>query len=185
MTAPTWRKGRLLVASPSLVDPSFHRTVVLLLEHSTEGALGVVLNRRSHLNTRETLPDRFAASIPDDDHIYEGGPVEPESVILLADFTDPDHDAGLAIGSIGIVDPATDFETLPGRVRAIRAFGGYAGWAAGQLEAEIDEDAWIDAVCLASDVFTNEPELLWSEVLDRKGGNFRLMARMPMDPSLN
>jgi len=185
MTAPNWRKGRLLVASPSLVDPNFHRTVVLLLEHSTEGALGVVLNRPSLLNTRETLPDRFTASIPEDEHIYEGGPVEPESVILLADFTDPDPNLGLAIGSIGIVEPATDFQTLRDRVRAIRAFGGYAGWAAGQLEAEIEEDAWIDAVCLPSDVFTSEPSLLWSEVLDRKGGNFRLVARMPMDPSLN
>ena len=185
MTAPTWRKGRLLVASPSLIDPNFHRTVVLLLEHSTEGALGVVLNRPSLLNTRETLPDTFAAAIPEDEQIYEGGPVEPESVILLADFTDAAPDAGLPIGSIGVVDPATDFDTLPDRVRAIRAFGGYAGWAAGQLEAEIDEDAWIDAVCLASDVFTSEPDLLWSEVLDRKGGNFRLVARMPMDPSLN
>jgi len=127
----------------------------------------------------------FAAAIPEDEQIFEGGPVEPESVILLADFVDDASDAGLSIGSIGIVDPSSDFETLADQVRAIRAFGGYAGWGAGQLEAEIDEDAWIDAICLASDVFTTEPEHLWSEVLDRKGGSFRLVARMPMDPSLN
>ena len=185
MGAPEWRKGRLLVASPGLGDENFHRTVVLLLEHTAEGAVGVVLNRPSTLRTRETLPDEYTGAIPDDEVIHEGGPVDPESVILLADFTEPEDPAGLAIGSVGVVDPSTDFETLPSRIRAIRAFGGYSGWAPGQLEAEIEDDAWIDAVCVTSDVFTEEPDRLWSEVLDRKGGNYRLVARMPLDPSLN
>jgi putative transcriptional regulator len=185
MSAPEWRKGRLLVASPSLLDDNFHRTVVLMLEHTADGAVGVVLNRPSTLRTRETLPDEYTGAIPDDDVIHEGGPVDPESVILLADFFGPDDPAGLAIGSIGVVDPSTDFATLPGRIRAIRAFGGYSGWAPGQLEAELEDDAWIDAVCVPSDVFTVTPDALWSEVLDRKGGNYRLVARMPLDPSLN
>ncbi len=179
------RKGRLLVASPSLVDPNFHRTVVLLLEHSPEGALGVVLNRPLPLNTRESLPDPYASLIPEDERIHEGGPVEPESVILLADFAVPHDSSALTVGTIGVVDPATDIETLAARIRSIRAFGGYSGWAPGQLEAEIADEAWIDAVCLASDVFTGDPEGLWSAVLDRKGGNFRLVARMPDDPTLN
>lgn len=185
MSAPVWRKGRLLIAAPSLVDVNFHRTVVLMLEHNADGAVGVVLNRPSDLRTRETLPEEFAAALDDDELIHEGGPVEPESIILLADFEDPQDPGGLAVGSIGVVDPATDFGTLRDRTRAIRAFGGYAGWAGGQLEAEIAEEAWIDAVCLPSDVFTAHPDTLWSEVLDRKGGNFRLVARMPLDPSLN
>jgi len=185
MSAPRWRKGRLLVAAPTLTDANFHRTVVLLLEHTEEGAVGVVLNRPSALGARDTLPDEFAAALTDDEMIYEGGPVEPESVILLADFTDPLDPGGLAVGSIGVVDPSTDFGTLRSRTRAIRAFGGYAGWSGGQLEAEIDDEAWIDATCLASDVFTTTPDTLWAEVLDRKGGNFRLVARMPLDPSLN
>lgn len=185
MSAPQWRKGRLLVAAPALSDPSFHRTVVLLLEHSEEGAVGVVLNRPSGLLAHETLPDQFASALPDGDLIFEGGPVEPESVILLADFSDPLDPGGLAVGSIGVVDPATDFGTLPDRTRAIRAFGGYAGWSAGQLEAELEDEAWIDAACTAADVFTEDPDGLWAEVLDRKGGNFRLVARMPLDPTLN
>lgn len=185
MSAPDWRKGRLLVAAPGLVDENFHRTVVLLLEHTAEGAVGVVLNRPSTLSTRETLPDEYTGAIPEDEVIHEGGPVDPESVILLADFTEPDDPGGLAVGSIGVVDPSTDFDTLPHRIRAIRAFGGYSGWAPGQLEAEIEDDAWIDAVCIPADVFTESPDRLWSDVLDRKGGNYRLVARMPLDPSLN
>lgn len=185
MSAPEWRKGRLLVAAPILVDDNFHRTVVLLLEHSAEGALGVVLNRPSTLGAHEALPDAYIGPIPPDAVLHEGGPVDPESVILLADFTRPDDQASLAVGSIGVVDPSADFTELGERIQAIRAFGGYAGWAPGQLEAEIDEEAWIDAVCLPSDVFTTDPDGLWSHVLDRKGGNYRLVARMPLDPSLN
>ena len=185
MSAPDLRKGRLLVAAPSLVDENFHRTVVLLLEHSTDGAVGVVLNRPSTLSTRETLPEAYTGAIPEDEVIHEGGPVDPESVILLADFTEPDDRLGLSVGTIGVVDPSTDFATLPERIRAIRAFGGYSGWAPGQLEAELADEAWIDAVCMPADVFTTDPGSLWSEVLDRKGGNYRLVARMPLDPSLN
>ncbi len=185
MSAPEWLKGRLLVAAPALVDDNFHRTVVLLLEHSDDGAVGVVLNRPSTLGTHETLPEEYTGAISPDEVIHEGGPVDPESVILLADFTQPDDQASLVVGSIGVVDPSADFTGLGERIRAIRAFGGYAGWASGQLEAEIDDEAWIDAVCLPSDVFTADPDGLWSHVLDRKGGNFRLVARMPLDPSLN
>jgi putative transcriptional regulator len=185
VSAPELRKGRLLVASPGLVDENFHRTVILLLEHTAEGAVGVVLNRPLSLSTRETLPDAYTDAIPEGEVIHEGGPVDPESVILLADFIAPDAPSDLAVGSIGVVDPSSDFTSLPDRIRSIRAFGGYAGWAPGQLESEIDDEAWIDAVCLPADVFTDEPDALWSVVLDRKGGNYRLVARMPLDPSLN
>ena len=87
-----------------MVDDNFHRTVVLVLEHSADGAVGVVLNRPSTLGTHETLPEAYTAAIPPEDVIHEGGPVDPESVILLADFTQPDDQAGLAVGSIGVVE---------------------------------------------------------------------------------
>ncbi len=185
MSAPHWRKGRLLVAAPTLLDPNFHRTVILVLEHSADGALGVVLNRPTDLVSRDTLPERFAATLADDEVIHEGGPVESENVILLADFIEPVNDETLAVGTVGVVDPDTDPQSLMSRVLSVRAFGGYAGWGAGQLEEEIEDEAWIDAVCLSSDVFTSSPDDLWRDVLDRKGGNFRLVARMPPDPSLN
>jgi putative transcriptional regulator len=183
--APDSRKGRLLVASPRLLDPNFRRTVVLMLEHDSDGALGVVLNRPTPLLAREALPDALAAALPEDEHVHEGGPVQPDAVILLADFAEPSAAVDLAFGSIGIVGPREEADGLEGTVRAIRAFGGYAGWGAGQLEAEIAEEAWLDAVCLPDDVFTGHPERLWSAVLERKGGAYRLLARMPEDPSLN
>jgi putative transcriptional regulator len=174
-----------LVASPSLLDPNFRRSVVLLLEHGPEGALGVILNRPTTLLAREALPESLAEALPEDEHVHQGGPVQPDAVILLADFADPAGAADVAFGTVGIVGPDVDLESLDGRVRAVRAFGGYAGWGAGQLEGEVEQEAWIDAVAMPSDVFTDEPEGLWSAVLDRKGGAFRLLASIPEDPSVN
>lgn len=186
MSDPIWRKGRLLVAAPHLVDPNFHRTVVLVLEHSEDGALGVVLNRPTSLPTHEALPERLAAPLPDDDVIFEGGPVEPGSVILLGDFVDGFPAQGeIAVGSIRVVEPDADFSELPERVRSLRAFGGYSGWGAGQLEEEMGEEAWIDCPCEVADVFCDRPDDLWRAVLERQGGHLRLVARMPEDPSLN
>jgi putative transcriptional regulator len=182
---PPSRKGRLLVASPALADPHFRRSVVLILEHDDGGALGVILNRRTPVPARDALPDGLAEALPEDEVVHEGGPVQPESVILLAELTEPAEGVEVSFGSVGIVGPTADGAALEGSVRAIRAFGGYAGWGAGQLEQEIEEEAWLDAACLPSDVFTLDPEGLWSEVLERMGGRYRLVARMPEDPSLN
>ena len=183
--APANRKGRLLVASPSLSDPNFRRAVVLLLEHSDEGALGLVLNRPTPLVAREALPGTLAESMPDDERVYQGGPVQPEAVIVLADFTDTTLAASVAFDRVGIVDQDADASRLGGAVRAIRAYGGYAGWGEGQLEQEIAEEAWIDASPASEDVFGDDPDGLWSRVLERKGGAWRLIARMPENPSVN
>ncbi len=184
---PDSRRGRLLVAAPGLLDPNFHRAVVLVLEHTAEGALGVILNRPTHLATREALPDHLLAPVGVDDVIHEGGPCEPGSVILLGDFdeTGAAAGAGLGLGSVRVVEPDVDLSEIGDHVRSVRAFGGYAGWGAGQLEGELAEEAWIDAECRIGDVFSSSPLTLWRDVLDRKGGSFRLVARMPVDPSLN
>lgn len=182
---PAFRRGRLLVASPTLMDENFTRTVVLMLEHSPEGALGLVLNRPTEIVAREVLPSPLADALPERELVHEGGPVQPEAVIVLADFSDPASAASITVGSVGVVDPNDDALDLSDRVRAVRAFGGYAGWGAGQLEREITEGAWIDVEADTDDVFTGAPEALWRRVLDRKGGAFRLFARMPEDPSLN
>jgi putative transcriptional regulator len=182
---PDSRRGRLLVASPSLLDPNFRRSVVLMLEHSPEGALGLVLNRPTPLLAREALPGPLGEAMPAEERVHQGGPVQPDAVIVLADFAEPARAASIAFGTVGIVAPDAGEDGLEGNVRAIRAFGGYAGWAGGQLEQEIGEEAWIDAAGLAEDVFTQEPEALWSRVLERKGGSWRLISRMPEDPSLN
>jgi len=182
---PRFRRGRLLVAAPVLQDPNFHRAVVLMLEHSAEGALGLVLNRPTGIVAREAIPPPLGEALEAGEVIHSGGPVQPEAVIVLGDFSDPGEAASIAFGSVGIVDPRGGGEDLADHVRALRAFGGYAGWAGGQLEAEIAEGAWVDVEGRVEDVFTDAPEGLWSHVLDRKGGAYRLVARMPEDPRLN
>jgi putative transcriptional regulator len=181
---PGNRRGRLLVASPALADPNFARTVVLMLEHSPDGALGLVLNRPTPLVSREALPGHLAGLMPDEERVHQGGPVQPDAVILLADFDDAADAAALAFGSVGVVDPDAAAERPEG-LRAVRAFGGYAGWAGGQLEDEVAEETWVDVAPEVDDVFTHDHEGLWGRVIARKGGSWRLIARMPEDPRVN
>lgn len=182
---PRWRGGRLLIASPALAESPFRRAVILMIEHSEDGALGVILNRPTEDFAVEAVPGRLAEAVRMDDRVHEGGPVRPEAMIVLADFADVDQAAAVAFDSVGIVNPDADEEGLEAEISAIRVFSGYAGWDAGQLERELDEDSWIDAETMPGDVFTADPDSLWSRVLERKGGRYRLVATMPADPSLN
>jgi len=183
--APKNRAGRLLVASPQLDDGNFFRAVILMLEHSEEGALGVVLNHPMDAASYEVLPEHLADDLPMDEVVFRGGPVGEDAIIMLAEFHTPGDAARVAFADIGVIDPESDPADLAAQVNVVRAFGGYSGWGAGQLEAEIQEDAWIDAMPESDDIFTDEPGLLWSQVLDRKGGQYALLARMPDDPSVN
>ncbi|MGZ4482050.1 MAG: YqgE/AlgH family protein [Gaiellales bacterium] len=177
-------KGHLLIAAPMLVDPNFRRTVVLLLEHGEEGALGVVLNRPSQTSAEEAVPD-LAGVLGEGDPIFLGGPVQPGTVIALADFTDPTAvDDGLC-GSIASLEFGADPEEIAGQVSRARVFAGYAGWGEGQLEDELEEEAWFTEPALPGDVFDPDPTHLWGRVLERKGREDQLVARMPDDPRWN
>ena len=177
-------KGSLLIATPTLLDPNFRRTVVLLLEHSAEGAIGIVLNRPSDTEAREAVPD-LRAVLLDDEPIFLGGPVQPETVIALADHVDPPDEDGAICGSIASLEFDDDPDRLQASVSRARVFAGYAGWDSGQLEGEIEEEAWFTEQALPADVFSDDPEHLWSHVLERMGSKYRLLARMPDDPRLN
>ena len=186
MTAPRWRRGRLLVAAPHLDDdPNFRRAVVLVLEHADEGALGIVLNHPMEVRAGEALPEPLGQVVPEGAPVFRGGPVQPGTVIVLADFHDAAAAGGITFGSVGILDPASVEDGPPPAMTRARAFGGYAGWGGGQLEEEIRQDAWIDAEPMAEDVFTDDPPGLWRTVLSRAGGSYRLMATAPDDPLLN
>jgi putative transcriptional regulator len=171
-------RGRLLVAAPSLLDPNFARSVVLIAEHAEGGAMGLVLNRPSETSVAEAVPELSHLSA-EGEPVYVGGPVSTESVLALAEVEDPDDASELVLGDVGFVQD-------PGVVaRRGRIFVGYAGWSAGQIEAELDEEAWIVVPAEADDVFSDEPEGLWSTVLRRQGGPLALLATLPPDPSLN
>jgi putative transcriptional regulator len=176
--------GQLLLASPSLHDPNFERSVVLIGVHSSDGAMGVVLNRPSELTVAEAAP-ALEEAVSDADRIYVGGPVQPSSVVFLAEFLDPTPAGLLVLGRIGFPTPDAELDELSRATGRARVFAGFAGWGEGQLEAEIDGGDWIAQTALPDDVFTDAPERLWSDVLTRKGGSYALVARMPADPSLN
>ena len=176
-------KGQLLVAGPGLVDPNFRRTVVLVGEHTAEGALGVVLNRASAATVEEALPE-LASLVGDLEHVHLGGPVQPSAIVVLADFVEPERAGSLVLGSVGFLPSEVDPDEL-GELRQARVFAGYAGWGPGQLDDELGEGSWIVEPALPEDVFTGDPDDLWSDVLRRKGGPFEVLALMPLDPSSN
>ncbi|MBA3246390.1 MAG: YqgE/AlgH family protein [Actinobacteria bacterium] len=176
--AETTLRGRLLVAAPSLHDPNFARSVILIAEHGDGGAMGLVLNRPSQTLVGEAVPELTSLSAGDEP-IFVGGPVATESVLALAEVEDPDDASELVLGDVGFVqDP--DVAARRGRI-----FVGYAGWSAGQIEAELEEESWIVVAAEADDVFSDEPAGLWSAVLRRQGAPLALLATMPPDPSLN
>ena len=176
--------GQLLLASPALQDPNFARTVVLVSLHSDEGAMGLVLNRPSSVTVTEAVPQLEHAVDPAEP-VYVGGPVQPTSVVFLAEFLDPSPAGLLVLGRIGFPAPDAGIEELTEATARGRVFAGYAGWGEGQLDAEIAQGDWIAQAALPEDVFTDAPEELWSVVLTRKGGSYALIARMPPDPSVN
>jgi len=176
-------RGQLLVASPALLDPNFHRTVVLVTEHTGEGAAGLVLNRPSLVEVAAAVP-QLEEVVEEDEQVWVGGPVQPEAVLVLGEFLDPDDAAVPLFESLGFPSLDEPEEIVPATTRR-RVFAGYAGWGAGQLEEEIANEDWILEPALADDAFTEEPDELWGDVLRRKGGIYELVARMPEDPSLN
>jgi len=177
-------RGQLLIAGPPLLDPNFWRTVVLVVEHSEEGALGLVLNRPSETTVREAVAE-LAELVGEDERLFIGGPVQPSAVIVLAQFEDPGDAALTAFDDVGVLGTASGPEHLSVGVRQARAFVGHAGWGPGQLDTELERDDWILESSTLQDAFTADPPELWSSVLTRKGGSYALVARMPADPSAN
>ena len=177
-------RGQLLIAGPKLQDPNFWRTVVLVVEHNEDGALGLVLNRPSETTVGEVVPQLADLVDPAED-VLVGGPMQPGAVIVLAEFVNPDEAALIAFDAIGVMSAGSDPNDLADGVRHARAFAGHAGWGPGQLDGELERGDWILDPARPRDAFTADPSELWFKVLSRKGGSYALVARMPPDPSNN
>ncbi len=177
-------RGQLLIAGPGLLDPNFWRTVVLVVDHGESGALGLVLNRASETTAAEAVPELEEILEPDQ-QLFLGGPVQPSSVIVLAEFDDPEEAALLAFDAVGVMGIDSTPEELAAGIGETRIFAGHAGWGPGQLDAELERGDWILEPARREDAFCGFPEDLWSHVLARKGGSYALVARMPADPSMN
>jgi putative transcriptional regulator len=176
--------GHFLIASPAIHDPNFRRTVVFITAHTEEGAVGLILNRCSESTVRETVPQ--LAPVTDlDDPVFVGGPVNPDGVAVLAKFEDPDDAGVVVLEDVGFVALDEALEDEPPRIERARVFAGVAGWGPEQLEDEFEREDWIVEPAESEDIFTDDPDGLWSDLLRRKGGQYELVARMPLDPSLN
>lgn len=179
--------GRLLVATPRLRDPSFRRAVVLVLDHSDEGALGVVVNRPMEVEVSAVLP-AWQPYLTEPGRLFQGGPVALDSALGVVAVPGEDSEpVGVRriVGSLGLVDLDTPPEVVAGGVSGLRIFAGYAGWSGGQLENEVSEGAWYVVDVEARDPFSDTPERLWREVLRRQRGNLALVSTYPDDPTLN
>ena len=167
-----------------MADPNFRRTVVLLCEHTTEGSFGLVLNRPTGL----TLGQAADEALPFDAELWMGGPVQPETLHYLHPFGDLD-------GSLPVLEDVFfggDFDTLRSAITAgdldpgqARFFVGYSGWGAGQLDAEVDEGAWIVLPGNRDLVFADGDDALWRQILRQLGGEYALLSTFPDDPRLN
>jgi len=179
--------GRLLIASPTLEDENFRRTVILVLDHGDEGALGLVVNRPMEVDVSSVLP-AWQPYTTAPGRLFQGGPVQLDSalglVALPGNGVEP-VGIRLLIGSIGLVDLDAPPELIVSELAGLRIFAGYAGWAAGQLEGEIDDGAWYVVDSEPRDAFTDNPERLWTEVLRRQRGRLAMVSTYPDDPTLN
>lgn len=178
--------GQLLVATPKLLDPNFSRTVVLLLDHDEDGALGVVLNRPSEIPVVAVLPD-WTSAVSEPSQLYTGGPVSPQAAVAVGVRPDRAELAGFrrTSGDLGLVDLDADPEEFVSQIVGMRVFAGYSGWGSDQLEAEIAEGSWYVVGALSGDVLHPDPENLWRLVLRRQPGELAYVATFPSDPVMN
>ncbi|HWJ08974.1 MAG TPA: YqgE/AlgH family protein [Nocardioides sp.] len=179
--------GSLLLASPALLDPNFVDTVVLLLDVNDDGALGVVLNRPSALPVSEVLGE-WGDVVDEPEVLFQGGPVSTDGALAVALASADGVDAAgfkAMWGRVGLLDLDTPRELVDGTVDRLRIFAGYAGWGAGQLQAEVAEGHWYVVPGRVEDVFAGEVPDLRRQVLRRQPGDLAMHANRPADPDLN
>jgi putative transcriptional regulator len=183
------RAGTLLLANIDLLEPTFRRSVIYVVEHNDGGTLGVVLNRPSETAVYNVLP-QWADLVAKPRSMFVGGPVKRDAALCLGILrvgVDPDGMTGLrhVAGRIVMVDLDADPELIATAVEGLRIFAGYSGWTIGQLEGEIERDDWIVLSALPSDVLVQPRVDLWSRVLRRQPMPLALLATHPVDLSRN
>ena len=177
----------LLVASVLLADGVFNHTVVLVLDSDEDGALGVILNEISQTPLDAVLPD-WVNTVSRAQLLFHGGPVSPNGAICLASVaTAGEEPPGWRplFDTVGLLHLDTPIEIVAGAYRDLRIFAGYAGWAAGQLQAEIAEGMWHVLAADYSDVFGSAPLDLWRGVLRRQQSEVAVFSTWLENPELN
>jgi len=178
--------GHLLLDSGQLRGSFFQRTVVLICQHDSEGAFGLVLNKP----TGSIVGDVLLSDVPDSLKslpVFSGGPLQPTALSYLRESGSSDHEEpvipGVTIGhSLEFLRDFAGQEPDPGQ---IRLFAGYSGWSPGQLESEIKREAWLTHPASFDLIFQAQPDQLWQHVLRLKGWQYRILSQMPEEPELN
>ena len=193
---PRYLGGHFLISDITLMDPNFHKSVVLMITHDDAGAFGLVVNRRSKFTIGEVIDgieDVPAASIP----VYVGGPVQQEFLFILhAAFPGASYDSEKEQPVEGVVfEPATEplveylregWSVLPVEDRpAVRLYAGYSGWGPGQLESELASEAWVVVKATPDIIFNPNPEEGWADAFARKGPLYRIILQTGFKPSMN
>ncbi len=183
------RAGTLLLANTDLLEPTFRRSVIYIVEHNGGGTLGVVLNRPSETAVYNVLP-QWAKLAAKPKTMFIGGPVKRDAALCLGALrigADPHGVAGLrhVSGRIAMVDLDADPELIAPLLEGVRIYAGYSGWTIGQLEGEIERDDWIVLSALPSDVLVQPRVDLWGRVLRRQPWSMSLLATHPIDVSRN
>ncbi len=179
--------GKLLVARPQLMGSIFGGAVLLILDHNADGTVAVILNQPIDVSVTDIL-EPWGDLVSQPNALFCGGPVAPNGAICLASLTNPTYEPlgyRFAFGEIGIVHLDTPVEILSGAFRDARIFAGYAGWDPGQLEAELDDEAWWLVDYEYEDVFNDATTNLWRDVLRRQKAPLCYYANWPQDPGKN
>ena len=183
------RAGTLLLANTDLLEPTFRRSVIYVVEHNDGGTLGVVINRPSETAVYNVLP-QWAKLAAKPKTMFIGGPVKRDAALCLGTLrvgADPNGAPGLrhVAGRVAMVDLDADPDAIAPVLEGVRIYAGYSGWTIGQLEGEIERDDWIVLSALPSDVLVQPRVDLWGRVLRRQPLPLSLLATHPIDVSRN
>lgn len=179
--------GKLLIASLRITEPTFCRTVVLMCAHDENGALGIVINRPLPSETVAIHLPQYDPFAGEPACLFNGGPVQTSAALALARWKDwiITPTPNMVVGRVGLLDLSKPIEEVEAGVDEVRVFAGYAGWTAGQLEGELEQESWFVVPATPDDAFTRAPETLWRDVLRRQPGKLAMFAYAPKDPSTN
>lgn len=164
----------LLVSMPQLTDPNFNRSVVLLCKHSEEGAFGVIVNRPLVTSGRVVVQLDPPVATERDLQVWVGGPVEPQRSWILAGHAPDGGDAVMQITEGLFLSTSPDLLRRllePNPPRRARLMVGYSGWGAGQLEAELEESAWLLSDVDPDLIFNTPPDRMWEAAIRRLGAD--------------
>ena len=196
---PDSLQGYFLVSENNMLDPHFVETVVLIIDHSKDGAFGVVVNRRSDF-TLEDISPPLSKNPRSDLYMYIGGPVQQDCLLALHSRMPEEHEnsqhaikpmEGVTFEpSLSHIEKYLDesyWNSLPldDEIPQIQLYLGCSGWGPGQLEEEVQGSSWILHPGQADIVFHPKPEESWREALRAKGGIYKVFANTQQDPSLN